>query len=111
DRPPGRLRVGRFVQTAMPDIELEPEVRAAFEDASRLLEEVGHDGDGARPELLGPEVLPSFERVWALSGTTLPVPPSRVGELRPLTRLLRGRGLAMSAQDAMEAMLGLRLFS
>ena len=49
--------------------------------------------------------------MWALSGTTLPVPPERVGELRPLTRELRGRGLAMSAQAAMEAMLALRLFS
>jgi len=111
DRPPGRLRVGRFVQTAMPDIELEPEVRAAFEDASRLLEGLGHDVDDAPPDLLGPEVLPSFERVWALSGTTLPVPPSRVGELRPLTRELRGRGLAMSAQAATEAILALRLFT
>jgi amidase len=56
-------------------------------------------------------VLPSFERVWALSGTTLPVPRDRVPDLRPLTRELRGRGLAMSAQDAMEAMLALRLFA
>ena len=49
--------------------------------------------------------------MWALSGTTLPVPPERVGDLRPLTRELRGRGLAMSAQAAMESMLALRLFS
>jgi amidase len=49
--------------------------------------------------------------VWALSGTTLPVPPSRVGDLRPLTRELRDRGLAMSAQTAMESMLALRLFA
>jgi amidase len=39
------------------------------------------------------------------------VPPERVGELRPLTRELRARGLAMSAQAAMESMLALRLFS
>ena len=56
-------------------------------------------------------MLRSFEGVWALSGTTLPVPPERVGELRPLTIELRGRGLAMSAQAAMESMLALRLFS
>ena len=75
----------------MPGVELEPEVRAAFEDASRLLAEPRPRGRGrAAPGLLGPDVLPSFERVWALSGTTLPVPPDRVGELRPLTRELRG---------------------
>jgi amidase len=49
--------------------------------------------------------------VWALSGTTLPVPPDRVGDLRPLTRELRRRGMALSAQDAMEALFALRMFS
>jgi amidase len=111
DREPGRLRIGRFQEVAIPGVELEPEVRAAFDDASRLLAELGHDVDDVPPGLLGPEVLPAFEAVWALSGTTLPVPSDRVGELRPLTRELRARGLALTAQDAMEAMLALRLFS
>jgi amidase len=95
----------------MPDVELEPEVRAAFDDASRLLAGLGHEIEDVPAGLLGDDVLPSFERVWALSGTTLPVPPGRVGDLRPLTRELRGRGLALSAQDAMEALLALRLFA
>jgi amidase len=63
------------------------------------------------PGLLGPDVLGSFERVWTLSGTLLPVPPARAGELRPLTRELRSRGLALSAQAAMEALTALRLFA
>ncbi|HVD29935.1 MAG TPA: amidase [Mycobacteriales bacterium] len=111
ERAPGRLRVGRWLQSPMADVELDPEVVAAFEDASALLASLGHDVEDVPDGLLGPEVLPSFERVWALSGTTLPVPPSRVGELRPLTRELRVRGLAMSAQTAMESMLALRLFA
>jgi amidase len=111
DREPGRLRIGRFQEVAVPGVDLEPEVRAALEDAARLLADLGHEVDDVPPGLLVPEVLPSFEAVWALSGTTLPVPPERVGELRPLTRELRARGLALSAQDAMEAMLALRLFS
>ncbi|HEV7210183.1 MAG TPA: amidase [Blastococcus sp.] len=111
ERPPGRLRIGRFVESAMPEVALEPEVAAAFEDASRLLEGLGHDVEDVPPGLLGPDVLASFERVWALSGATLPVPPERVDDLRPLTQVLRARGLALSAQDAMEAMLALRLFS
>ena len=111
DRPPGTLRIGRWLQSPMSDIELDPEVTAAFEDAARLLEELGHRVDDVPPDLLGPDVLPAFEGVWALSGTTLPVPPERAGELRPLTRELRGRGLAMSAQAAMESMLALRMFS
>jgi amidase len=110
-REPGRLRIGRFQESPIPGLEWEPEVRTAFEDASRLLEDLGHDVEDVPPGLLGADVLPSFERVWALSCATLPVPPDRVGELRPLTRVLRDRGLALSAQAAMEAMLSLRLFS
>jgi amidase len=49
--------------------------------------------------------------VWTLSGTLLPVPPERAGELWPLTRELRSRGLALSAQSAMEALTALRLFA
>jgi amidase len=108
---PGRLRVGRYLESPMRGTTLDPDVVAAFDDASRLLTELGHDVEDVPTGLLGPEVLPSFERVWALSGTTLPVPPSRVGQLRPLTRELRGRGMAMSAQAAMESMLALRLFT
>jgi amidase len=111
DRAPGRLRIGRFLQSAMPDVQLDPDVTAAFEDASALLAGLGHHVEDVPAGLLGPDVLASFERVWALSGTTLPVPPERVGELRPLTRELRARGLAMSAQAAMESMIALRLFS
>ena len=111
DRPPGRLRIGRWTQSPMPDVELQPEVAEAFEDASALLAALGHDVEDVPGGLLGPDVLPSFERVWALSGTTLPVPADRLDQLRPLTRELRGRGLAMSAQQAMEALFALRLFS
>jgi amidase len=111
DRPVGRLRVGRFLESAMPDARLEPEVAAAFDDASALLADLGHEVEDVPQGLLGPDVLASFERVWALSGTLLPVPPERVGELRPLTRELRARGLAMSAQAAMEGMRALRLFA
>jgi amidase len=111
DRPVGRLRIGRHLESPMPGVSLEPEVRAAFDDASRLLEDLGHDVEDVPRGLLGPEVLAAFERAWTLSGTLLPVPAERVGELRPLTRELRARGLALSAQSAMEALTALRLFS
>jgi amidase len=111
DHPPGRLRIGRYLESPMPDAGLEPAVRTAFDDASRLLGELGHEVEDVPPGLLGPEVLPAFERVWTLSGTLLPVPQARVGELRPLTRELRARGLALSARAAMEALTALRLFA
>jgi amidase len=111
DRPVGRLRVGRILESALPDVTLEPAVAAAFEEASDLLGDLGHDVEDVPEGLIGPDVLSWFEGVWALSGTLLPVPPHRAGELRPLTRELRARGLAMSAQAAMEGMHGLRMFA
>jgi amidase len=110
-RPVGRLRVGRYLESPMADAGLQPAVQAAFDDAARLLEELGHEVEDVPPRLLGPDVLTAFERVWSLSATLLPVPPERVGELRPLTRELRARGLALSAQQAMEALTALRLFA
>jgi amidase len=111
DRPVGRLRIGRFLESPIADAVLDPEVTAALDDAAALLAGLGHEVEDVPPGLLGPDVLPSFERVWALSATTLPVPERRADELRPLTRELRARGLALSARDAMEAMFALRMFS
>ncbi|MCZ2819623.1 amidase [Modestobacter sp. VKM Ac-2977] len=111
DRPPGRLRIGRYLDSGMPGADLDPEVRAAFEDASALLSELGHEVEDLPAAPLTPEVFPAFEVVWALSATTLPVPPSQLDRLRPLTRFLRDRGLALSARDAMQAMFTLRVFA
>lgn len=111
DRPPGRLRIGRYLDSGMPGADLDPEVRAAFEDASVLLSELGHEVEDLPAAPLTPEVFPAFEVVWALSATTLPVPSSQLDRLRPLTRFLRDRGLALSARDAMQAMFTLRVFA
>ncbi|SNS37321.1 amidase [Geodermatophilus pulveris] len=110
-RPPGRLRIGRYTESPMPDAGLEPAVQDAYEDAARLLADLGHEVEDVPPGLLDGDVLPAFERVWSLSGTLLPVPQARIGALRPLTRELRARGLALSAQAAMEALTALRLFA
>ena len=110
DRPPGRLRVGRYrVADARRRARaggrrgLRRRRAAARRPRARRR---GRAGGPARPR-----GAPAFERVWALSGTTLPVPAARFGELRPLTRELRARGLALSARDAMEALSTLRLFA
>jgi amidase len=111
DRPPGRLRIGRTIESAIANATLEHEVVAALDDTAGLLEELGHEVEDVPSGLLGPEVLPNFERSWVLSGTTLPVNEDQVAQLCALTRELRGRGLEMSAREAMEALFALRLFS
>jgi amidase len=111
DRPPGRLRIGRYLDPGMPGAELDPEVRAAFEDASALLASLGHEVEDLPAPPMAEGLFGAFSVVWALSGTTLPVPDAAVPQLRPLTRYLREQGLALSARDAMQAMFTLRLFS
>jgi amidase len=111
DRPPGRLRIGRTTESAVAGATPDPEVAAALDDTARLLEELGHEVEDLPAGLLGPEVLPMFERAWIAGATTLPVTEDQAARMCALTRELRGRGLRLSARDAMEALFALRLFS
>ncbi len=111
DRPVGRLRIARYRDPGVPGAQLAPAVVEAFEDASALLADLGHEVVDLPAAPLGEEVLAAFEVVWSLTGATLPVPEDQVHLLRPLTRYLRDRGLALSARQAMEALTVLRVFS
>jgi len=94
DREPGRLRIGRFIEAPI-ESDVDPQVRDAWEQASRLLADLGHevlDIDSPMP----PDAVPAFETAWAVSATGAPVDPARESELRPLTRHLRERGRAIS---------------
>ena len=93
---PGRLRIGRYRTAALPDVEVHPHVLEAWEAASALLEELGHEVVDVDPPF-GPELLPHFEVLWSVSSLGVPVDPSREDELRPLTRWLRETGRTHSA--------------
>ncbi len=94
DREPGRLRIGRYLESPIPAEVAEP-VRAAWEHASALLESLGHEVvDTVAP--VPPEIIPAFEVVWAVSAASAVVDPDREHLLRPLTRYLRDRGRAVS---------------
>lgn len=96
--PPGRLRIGRYAEPVIAEASLHPDCRDAWESASVLLAELGHDvEDIARP--FGPELTPLFETLWSVGAASVPVDGGREGELRPLTRWLRERGRAASALD------------
>ena len=88
------LLIGRYHQPVIADTDVHPESLAAFEDASALLESLGHrvvDIDVPLPL----DAVPHFELVWAAGAAGIPVPPSLEGDLRPLTRWLRERGRAL----------------
>jgi amidase len=109
DREPGPLRIGRYLESPIP-AEIDPQVRAAWEQASSLLASLGHEVvDGAAP--VPPEVVPAFETVWAVSAATAPVAPEREQLLRPLTRYLRERGRQVSGPQYAAAIGQLNLYA
>lgn len=95
DPPP--LRIARCaVPVIAPDAPIDPAVLAAYEDASRLLERLGHeltDVDLGLPE----PVLAGFPLVWGIGFATIDLPPGTDHLLRPLTRWLRQTAGAVDA--------------
>jgi amidase len=96
ERPPGRLRIARSREPVVPEAEVHPDCVAAYEDASLLLEELGHEVVEL-PQVLGPDLVPIFETLWGVMATLTPVEPEQEHLLQPLTRWLRERGHATSA--------------
>jgi amidase len=98
DRDPGRLRIARFIQPVIADVAVDPECVQAFDDASRLLEALGHDVVDV-PVPLPAEAVPVFETCWSVLTALTVVPPDREPLLRPLTRWLTERGRAVSGPE------------
>jgi len=89
DHPPGRLRIARFAEPVIADAPVDPECLRAWDDASRLLESLGHEVVDIAPPLPR-DAVPVFETSWAvLTGlSTVNLPPEARAQLRPLTRWL-----------------------
>jgi amidase len=98
ERPPGRLRVARFAEPVIAHAEVHPEVLRAFEDASGLLETLGHDVEAVDvpADLRRPGAVGTFETCWAVLSALSVVPAGTEHLLRPLTRWLRDRGSSVS---------------
>ncbi|MET8146613.1 amidase [Sphaerisporangium sp. NPDC005288] len=101
-REPGRLRIGRNATPVVPGAEVHPDVMAAYEEASRLLESLGHEVVDMPPAFDG-SILAEFERLWFCFACMHPVDPSLEPRLRPLTRWLRERGFATPAPAFLQA--------
>ncbi|MEV5711321.1 amidase [Actinoallomurus sp. NPDC052274] len=108
DRAPGRLRVGRTAVPPVPAAQVHPDCLAAYEAASELLVELGHEVEDIDTPWKE-ELMPHFEVLWASMATMTPVPPDREERLRPLTRYLRERGNAITAPQLLRAQAALQL--
>jgi amidase len=89
--PPGRLRIARTRTPFLADTAVHPDVVAAYEAATVLLTELGHDVEDVDAPM-SPEDVPAFETVWHVLATLMPVPADREYLLRPLTRWQRELG-------------------
>jgi amidase len=86
------------VAPVIAEVPVDPECVTAWEDASVLLESLGHDVVDV-PVPLPPEAVPVFETCWAVLTALSVVPPEQEHLLRPLTRWLSARGRAVSAPE------------
>ncbi len=110
DREPGRLRIARFVEPVIADVAVDPECVQAYDDASLLLESLGHDVVDV-PVPLPQDAVPVFETCWAVLTALTVVPPEQEHLLRPLTRWLSARGRAVSGPDFGLAIGAMRRFA
>jgi amidase len=102
DRAPGRLRIARTMEPVVPGAEVHPDCAAAYEEATSLLAELGHEIVDV-PPAFGPDLVPLFETLWAVMATLTPVDPTREDRLQPLTRWLRERGNGVTAPALLTA--------
>ncbi|HEY8479192.1 MAG TPA: amidase [Spirillospora sp.] len=102
ERPPGRLRIARSMEPPVPGAEVHPDCVAAYEEASALLEELGHEVVDL-PPVLSSEVVPHFLTLWGAMATLTPVEKDKEDLLQPLTRWLRGLGEATTAPQLLQA--------
>jgi amidase len=101
-REPGRLRIARSLSSAVDGVVVHPDCVAAYEEASALLESLGHDVQDIELPF-GPDSVPAFVTLWYAMATLAPVAPEQEGDLLPLTRYLRGKGLELKAADLLFA--------
>ena len=100
DRDPGSLRIARFREPVIADAAVDPECLTAWEDASRLLEALGHEVVDIEVPLPR-EAVPVFETCWAVltALSFVNLPPEGRAQLRPLTTWLSERGMAVSGPE------------
>ncbi len=101
-RDPGRLRIARSLQNAVPGADAHPDCVAAYEEASALLASLGHEVEDIELPF-GPDAVPQFEMLWSSMATLAPIDPAQEDQLLPLTRYLRERGQQLTAPQLLFA--------
>jgi amidase len=106
-REPGVLRIGRYCSPVIADTQVHPDCLDAYESASLLFEELGHDVEEIDPPF-GFDIVKKFETVWATTARSIPLTKSQQAVVMPLTLWLRERGDAVSGQELAGAVAAMR---
>jgi len=101
-REPGRLRIGRSLQNVVPGADARPDCVAAYDEASALLADLGHEVEDVDLPI-GPDAVPIFETLFYAMATLTPIDPAQEDQLLPITRYLRGRGRQVTAAELLFA--------
>lgn len=102
-REPGRLRIARWSGTHLDGIAPEPSSVEAWNNASRLLESLGHeiiDIPNPFPQALEPQ----FNVIWSTGIASAPIPAEAEQSLRANTRYWRERGRKTTGAELLGAM-------
>jgi amidase len=97
-REPGKLRIGRSLTNVVPGAAVHDDCAAAYEDASKLLADLGHEVEDVELPF-GSDAVPMFELLWYSMATLAPIEPAQEELLLPLTQYLRERGLKVMASE------------
>ena len=97
----------RYVTPVIGDQPVHPDCLAAYEEASRLLEALGHTVVDHTPTYTD-GLVPAFEAVWSMEFLSLPIDEDAEAKVRPLTRWLRERGRGITGQEVWAALGTLR---
>jgi len=94
----------------VPGAEVHPDCVAAYEEASALLAELGHEVEDVDLPI-GSDAVPMFELLWYAMATLTPLDPAQEDQLLPFTRYLRRRGQQVTAAEVLFAQAYLQAVS
>lgn len=102
-RDPGRLRIARWSGSPLPGVETDPACVTAWETASQVLADLGHEVVDVDPPFPA-DLEPRFNVLWSTGVAAIPVPEEFESSLRPNTRYWRAQGRESTGIDLASAM-------
>ncbi|MGH4031744.1 amidase [Actinomycetota bacterium Odt1-20B] len=102
-REPGRLRIARYADLGESGQAVDPDCRAAYEDATALLTGLGHEVEEIPNPFVG-AIGSIFFPLWGVQSLRYEVPEEKEHLLRPLTRFWRRQGRKVSGEQLFRAL-------